>query len=205
MRCHVEDVCRRMLIFSRKVLKGRGKRTRCPRQPIVDMDVDCRRPRHDENHSSLFVENSHPGDLTSRHVSHAPESLSGPKAPPLRAMPIHKIVSKERCQSYFIDGCRRIKIDEPASLVRKRPSSVPLHFCMARSYANFQYSQSSTISTQDPAVGDNSIGVAFFQFLAVAEAPEDSYSEGACRLAGLHICGGVSHVEHFVCGETEPV
>ena len=28
------------------------------------------------------------------------------------AMPraIHKIVSKERCQSYFIDGCRRIKI-----------------------------------------------------------------------------------------------
>ena len=59
MRCHVEDVCRRMLIFSRKVLKDRGKRTRCPRQPIVDMDVDCRRPRHDENHSSLFVENSH--------------------------------------------------------------------------------------------------------------------------------------------------
>ena len=29
------------------------------------------------------------------------------------AMPraIHKIVSKERCQSYFIDGCRRIKIE----------------------------------------------------------------------------------------------
>ena len=25
MRCHVEDVCRRMLIFSRKVLKDRGK------------------------------------------------------------------------------------------------------------------------------------------------------------------------------------
>jgi hypothetical protein len=24
------------------------------------MDVDCRRPRHDENYSSLFVENSHP-------------------------------------------------------------------------------------------------------------------------------------------------
>ena len=63
MRCHVEDVCRRMLIFSRKVLKDRGKRTRCPRQPIVDMDVDCRRPRHDENYSSLFVENSHPETL----------------------------------------------------------------------------------------------------------------------------------------------
>ena len=38
-------------------------RTRCPRQPIVDMDVDCRRPRHDENYSSLFVENSHPETL----------------------------------------------------------------------------------------------------------------------------------------------
>ena len=63
MRCHVEDVCRRMLIFSRKVLKDRGKRTRCPRQPIVDMDVDCRRPRHDKNYSSLFVENSHPETL----------------------------------------------------------------------------------------------------------------------------------------------
>ena len=34
---------------------------------------------------------------------------------------------------------------------------------------------------------------------------EDTYGEGACRLAGLHICGGVSHVEHFVCGETELV
>ena len=27
------------------------------------MDVDCRRPRHDENYSSLFVENSHPETL----------------------------------------------------------------------------------------------------------------------------------------------
>ena len=27
------------------------------------MDVDCRRPRHAENHSSLFVENSHPETL----------------------------------------------------------------------------------------------------------------------------------------------
>ena len=27
------------------------------------MDVDCRRPRYDEKHSSLFVENSHPETL----------------------------------------------------------------------------------------------------------------------------------------------
>ena len=37
----------------------------------VDMDVDCRRPRHDENHSSLFVENSS-GDLIETCASHAP-------------------------------------------------------------------------------------------------------------------------------------
>ena len=49
--------------FLEKCWKTGGKRTRCPRQPTVDMDVDCRRPRHDENHSSLFVENSHPETL----------------------------------------------------------------------------------------------------------------------------------------------
>ena len=30
---------------------------------LAHMDVDCRRPRHDENYSSLFVENSHPETL----------------------------------------------------------------------------------------------------------------------------------------------
>ena len=49
--------------FPEKCWKAGGKRTRCPRQPIVDMDVDCRQPRHDENYSSLFVENSHPETL----------------------------------------------------------------------------------------------------------------------------------------------
>ena len=69
----------------------------------------------------------------------------------------------------------------------------------------FAKSQLFAILQQFQRVGDNGIGVAFFQFLAVAEAPEDSYSESTCRLAGLHICGGVSHVEYFVCGETELV
>ena len=69
-------------------------------------------------------------------------------------------------------------------------------------FANFQL---FAILQQFQRVGDNSIGVAFFQFLAVAEAPEDSYGEGSGGLAGLHICGGVSHVEYFVCGETELV
>ena len=38
-------------------------------------------------------------------------SSSGLRLPPLRTMPIHKIVSKERCQSYFIDGCRVCPLD----------------------------------------------------------------------------------------------
>ena len=69
-------------------------------------------------------------------------------------------------------------------------------------FANFQL---FAILQQFQRVGDNSIGVAFFQFLAVTEAPENTYGEVACRLAGLHVCSGVSHVEHFVCGETELV
>ena len=124
MRCHVEDVCRRMLIFSRKVLKDRGKRTRCPRQPIVDMDVDCRRPRHDENYSSLFVENSHPETLHRDMCIACSGSSSGLRLPPLRTMPIHKIVSKERCQSYFIDGCRRIKIEWTSLACAQAPIEV---------------------------------------------------------------------------------
>ena len=69
----------------------------------------------------------------------------------------------------------------------------------------FANSQLFTILQQIQRLCDNSVGVAFFQFRTVTEAPEDTYGEGACRLAGLHVCGGVSHVDHFVCGETEPV
>ena len=36
MRCHVEDVCRRMLIFFRKVLKDRGK------ADTMSASADCR-------------------------------------------------------------------------------------------------------------------------------------------------------------------
>ena len=39
-------------------------------------------------------------------------------------MPIHKIVSKERCQSYFIDGCRRIKIERNNLLCEQAPTEV---------------------------------------------------------------------------------
>ena len=118
-------------------------------------------------------------------------------------------VSQRTLHIYFIDGCRvcpldaqyKNRVNQPR-LCASAHRGVPLYFCMARSYANFQL---FAILQQFQRVGDNSIGVAFFQFLAVAEAPEDSYGEGSGGLAGLHICGGVSHVEYFVCGETELV
>ena len=110
--------------FLEKCWKAGGKRTRCPRQPIVDMDVDCRRPRHDENYSSLFVENSHPETLHRDMCIACSGSSSGLRLPPLRTMPIHKIVSKERCQSYFIDGCRRIKIERNNLLCEQAPTEV---------------------------------------------------------------------------------
>ena len=110
--------------FLEKCWKTGGKRTRCPRQPIVDMDVDCRRPRHDENYSSLFVENSHPETLHRDMCIACSGSSSGLRLPPLRTMPIHKIVSKERCQSYFIDGCRRIKIEWTSLACAQAPIEV---------------------------------------------------------------------------------
>lgn len=69
----------------------------------------------------------------------------------------------------------------------------------------FRNSQLFAILQQIQRLRDNGVRVAFFQFLAVTEAPEDTYGEGACRLAGLHVCSGISHVEYFVCGETELV
>ena len=51
-------------------------------------------------------------------------SASGLRLPPLRTMPIHKIVSKERCQSYFIDGCRRIKIEWTSLACAQAPIEV---------------------------------------------------------------------------------
>ena len=67
-------------------------------------------------------------------------SSSGLRLPPLRTMPIHKIVSKERCQSYFIDGCRvcpldaqyKNRVNQPR-LCASAHRGVPLYFCMARS------------------------------------------------------------------------
>ena len=63
---------------------------------------------------------------------------------------IHKIVSKERCQSYFIDGCQvrpirrdaryKNRVNQPR-LCASAHRGVPLYFCMARSYANFLFIQ----------------------------------------------------------------
>ena len=46
------------------------------------------------------------------------------KLPSAMSHAIHKIVSKERCQSYFIDGCRRIKIERNNLLCEQAPTEV---------------------------------------------------------------------------------
>ena len=102
----------------------------------------------------------------------------------------------------------------PAAGVRRITAKVKTVICeqapnhgsyFAYAWLCFRNSQLFAILQQIQRLRDNGVRVAFFQFLAVTEAPEDTYGEGACRLAGLHVCGGISHVEYFVCGETEPV
>ncbi len=68
------------------------------------------------------------------------------KLPSAMSHAIHKIVSKERCQSYFIYGCQvrpirrdaryKNRVNQPR-LCASAHRGVPLYFCMARSYANF--------------------------------------------------------------------
>ena len=69
-------------------------------------------------------------------------SSSGLRLPPLRTMPIHKIVSKERCQSYFISRrSPHLGISKDSESCASAHRGVPLYFCMARSYANFLFIQ----------------------------------------------------------------
>ena len=102
----------------------------------------------------------------------------------------------------------------PAAGVRRITAKVKTVICeqapnhgsyFAYTWLCFRNSQLFAILQQIQRLCDNGVGVAFFQLRTVTEAPEDAYGEGACRLAGLHICGSVSHVEHFVCSETELV
>ena len=99
-------------------------------------------------------------------------------------------------------GVRRITAKVKTVICEQAPNHGS-YFAYAR--LCFRNSQLFAILQQIQRLRDNSVGMPLFQFLAVAEAPEDTYGEGACRLAGLHVCGGISHVEHFVCGETELV
>ena len=66
MECPSEDVCREVVIFSRKVLKDRVERTGRSRQADGDKDVAWSRARTDENRYSLFVRKFPPGDFTLR-------------------------------------------------------------------------------------------------------------------------------------------
>ena len=102
----------------------------------------------------------------------------------------------------------------PAAGVRRITAKVKTVICeqapnhgsyFAYAWLCFRNSQLFAILQQIQRLRDNSVGMPLFQFRTVTETPEDTYGEGACRLAGLHVCGGISHVEYFVCGETEPV
>ena len=66
MECPSEDVCREVVIFSRKVLNIRVERTGRSRQADVAMDGNWSRARAVQNRYSLFVRKFPPGDLTSR-------------------------------------------------------------------------------------------------------------------------------------------
>ncbi len=115
---------------------------------------------------------------------------------------IHKIVSKNAANLISYRGVRRITAKVKTVICEQAPNHGSY---FAYAWLCFRNSQLFAILQQFQRLCDNGVRVAFFQFLAVTEAPEDTYGEGACRLAGLHVCGGISHVEYFVCGETEPV
>ena len=115
---------------------------------------------------------------------------------------IHKIVSKNAANLISYRGVRRITAKVKTVICEQAPNHGSY---FAYAWLCFRNSQLFAILQQVQRLRDNSVRVAFFQFRTVTEAPEDTYSEGACRLAGLHVCGGISHVEYFVCGETEPV
>ena len=173
----------RMLTFSRKVLKGRGKRTRCPRQPIVTWMSTVGGPVMTRT-TSLFVENSHPETL-SRHVY---RMLGSSSVWLLRYEPclfIRLSIAKERCQSYFIDGCRHAKnrVNQPR-LCASAHRGVPLYFCMARSYANFlvNYRLISPSSASSSVVMAKAILVAWS---ATLSSP-DTISEKIMPASGEH-------------------
>ena len=111
--------------FLEKCWKTGGKRTRCPRQPTVDMNVDCRRPCHDENYSSLFVENSHPETRPQGVMFHPPWAFVR-FTTALRYEPCTQFinVSQRTLHIYFIDGCRRIKIERNNLLCEQAPTEV---------------------------------------------------------------------------------
>ena len=115
---------------------------------------------------------------------------------------IHKIVSKNAANLISYRGVRRITAKVKTVICEQAPNHGSY---FAYAWLCFRNSQLFAILQQFQRLCDIGVRVAFFQFLAVTEAPEDTYGEGACRLAGLHVCGGISHVEYFVCVETEPV
>ena len=89
------------------------------------MDVDCRLTCHDENYSSLFVENSHPETRPQGVMFHPPWAFVR-FTTALRYEPCTQFinVSQRTLHIYFIDGCRRIKIERNNLLCEQAPTEV---------------------------------------------------------------------------------
>ena len=79
---------------------------------------------------SLFVENSHPETLHRGRMFRSPWAFVGLKLPFAMSHAIHKIVSKERCQSYFIS--RR---SPHLSISKDSESCASAHRCLHYAYA----------------------------------------------------------------------
>ena len=79
---------------------------------------------------SLFVENSHPETLHRGRMFRSPWAFVGLKLPFAMSHAIHKIVSKERCQSYFIS--RR---SPHLGISKDSESCASAHRCLHYAYA----------------------------------------------------------------------
>ena len=86
---------------------------------------------------SLFVENSHPETLHRGRMFRLPWAFVDLKLPSAMSHTIHKIVSKERCQSYFISRrSPHLGISKDSELC-ERPSLSSLCLCAAHCSHNF--------------------------------------------------------------------
>ncbi len=142
MRCHVEDVCRRMLIFSRKVLKDRGKADTmsASAKPCVHgfwrtWMARVGDPVMMRTTVSLFIRKFTPGDATSRRDVPFAVGVRGVyDSPTLRAMhSIHKCVANTLKTMNSVQKNSQIRNFCTEFLHFTRSAKITA-FCMAKSH-----------------------------------------------------------------------